>query len=154
MIPEMKLKLIRDVETDIIAHQICCTGVLHTDRPRQGNCSRVASGWVGVLAFLRPALQVESALFRVKSKWFGLAPFPSYGCAAWRVRTFTAARNATPITMPWRCACQSSIANPWTWNRTLSFPTSLDGLGDGVNGALGTPSSNSIVPMPLSAVID
>ena len=30
MVLEMKLKLIRDVETGIIAHQVCCTGVLHT----------------------------------------------------------------------------------------------------------------------------
>ena len=30
MILEMKLKLIRDVETGIIAHQVCCTGVIHT----------------------------------------------------------------------------------------------------------------------------
>jgi len=27
---EMKLKLIRDVETAIIAYQVCCTGVIHT----------------------------------------------------------------------------------------------------------------------------
>ena len=30
MVLEMKLKLIRDVETGIIAHQVCCTGVIHT----------------------------------------------------------------------------------------------------------------------------
>lgn len=69
MILEMKLKLIRDVETGIIAHARLLHGCA-SYRPRQGNCSRVASGWVGVSAFLQSALQVERALFPVKSKWF------------------------------------------------------------------------------------
>lgn len=30
MVLEIKLKLIPDIETGIIAHQVCCTGVLHT----------------------------------------------------------------------------------------------------------------------------
>jgi hypothetical protein len=150
MILEMKLKLIRDVETGIIAH----ARLLHecaSYRPRQGNCSRVASGWVGVSAFLQSALQVERALFPVKSKWFGLAPFPSYGCAAWRVRTFTAAMELHRL----RClGAVLGVAPLQILGLGIdSFPTSSDGLGDGANGALGAPSLNSTAPMPLSALI-
>ncbi|MEG4989774.1 hypothetical protein QUB08_29135 [Microcoleus sp. BR0-C5] len=40
MVLEKKLKLIRDVETGIIAHQVCCVGVLHT-----GLGSSIAAKW-------------------------------------------------------------------------------------------------------------
>ena len=30
MVQEIKLKIISDIETGIIAHQVCCTGLLHT----------------------------------------------------------------------------------------------------------------------------
>jgi hypothetical protein len=30
MVLEIKLKILPDIETGIIAHQVCCTGVLHT----------------------------------------------------------------------------------------------------------------------------
>jgi len=43
MVLEIKLKLIPDIETGIIAHQVCCTGVLHT-----GLGKAIAAKWPGV----------------------------------------------------------------------------------------------------------
>lgn len=40
MVLEIKLKIIPDIETGIIAHQVCCTGVLHT-----GLGKAIASEW-------------------------------------------------------------------------------------------------------------
>ena len=40
MVQEIKLKIINDIETGIIAHQVCCTGILHT-----GLSKAIANQW-------------------------------------------------------------------------------------------------------------
>jgi len=96
MVLEIK-KIIPDIETGIIAHQVCCTGVLHT-----GLGKAIAAKWSRVESeyqrFCGPDAGRER--FPAKFKWFGLARLPSFGCAIWRVKTYTGARNAIPITMP------------------------------------------------------
>jgi hypothetical protein len=149
MVLEIKLKIICDIETGIIAHQVCCTGVLHT-----GLGKVIAAKWLWVESECQRFCGAEADRERFipgKIQMVRVSSTPElWVCNIAGQNLHGSKKRYTDYEALALCLSKLHVKY-LDLELTPFLPHKLGWSGGAVSGALSIPSSNSTAPMPSSA---